>query len=946
MWVIMVDHSGSMGEGFRKSAEQASFRDRRTQQTVKLQAAVESVLIELPRLPARSDVTLCGFTSSARVLHRGPAGDQAGFATALRGLNADGGTDIASALDSARTQVSAAKRPSPALDLPETNRIMLITDGLSDREKARQAARKCARDGLTVDVILIDPTDEAQELAAAVAGETNGRWEPVFGPEDLSRAAAEARAAMEIEAQQTGEAARAAAAETAAIRAERAARDAVLFRASYPGALTADAWYPLFVHVYAERMEGELKARLAELAPSLGPRPRRTEVPAGSAIAPGTELEIQPVIEHVRCRPPRIPVIWAEQLEEARFEIAYADPTGPGDVCHGDVLVLANGLVIAKIPVSFQVTADGAAGGAGLQENTVKMISQVFGSYARKDAVIVARFRAAYKALGIRLFVDTLDIDAGMTWKKYILDQIEASDLFQLFWSPASAASAEVGNEWRHALQVAAGRSPGTHFIRPIYWTKPLPHPPEPLAAINFWYFDPQNLGFPEAALPGPAGAAPWSARRAEVRFPVITLHEDPGGATAYRVQEALSAIVPFLEQVTGLRYYPPATYLVDEAIVTGLRPAAEPDARESPANERSDDEPPDLPAGQDVLVKHLDRLLSVFHDHGNRRARQGDADVQHVREQAGKGFARNVRRYLADRTPRVPRDRASRLARLAEEDFPAYANEYVKQLLALVREDLRTPNEYRVPDATKQVWELRHPGLHADDVLRPMARPAHAETPVNERYLGKLSQTCKEVLRHIDAQPPPPPAPEYLRLGVPAFGIFRYRDAARDLGDQARYVLSGTPAVYVCAAAFERLAGRLREGGMPEDAVPARAAALLTATLVHEHMHAALATGLDRDGLAAATAGTGLWAAARSLNEALAAWAQRHFFRDDPGMSGECSRYIAAGDYPAWPYRGADALEAAFTAEGISAIRQAVHMLRSSPEIAQREFDARMAVP
>ena len=96
--------------------------------------------------------------------------------------------------------------------------------------------------------------------------------------------------------------------------------------------------------------------------------------------------------------------------------------------------------------------------------------------------------------------------------------------------------------------------------------------------------------------------------------------------------------------------------------------------------------------------------------------------------------------------------------------------------------------------------------------------------------------------------------------------------------------------------------------------------------------MHATLATGLDRDGLAAATAGTDLWAAGKNLNEALAAWAQRHFFRDDPSMSVECSRYIAAGDYPAWPYRGADALEAAFAADGLAAIRQAVHMLRASP--------------
>jgi hypothetical protein len=36
-------------------------------------------------------------------------------------------------------------------------------------------------------------------------------------------------------------------------------------------------------------------------------------------------------------------------------------------------------------------------------------------------------------------------------------------------------------------------------------------------------------------------------------------------GAYGHHVQDALSAIVPFLEEVTGLRYYPPVTYLVDE---------------------------------------------------------------------------------------------------------------------------------------------------------------------------------------------------------------------------------------------------------------------------------------------------------------------------------------------------------------------------------------------
>ena len=114
-------------------------------------------------------------------------------------------------------------------------------------------------------------------------------------------------------------------------------------------------------------------------------------------------------------------MIWAEQLEEARFEIAYAGPAGPGDVCHGDVLVLASGLVIAKIPVSFQVADGGAADGSARRENTATMIRQVFGSYARKDADIVDRFRAAYRALGIQLFVDVLDIGSGVSWRKFVL---------------------------------------------------------------------------------------------------------------------------------------------------------------------------------------------------------------------------------------------------------------------------------------------------------------------------------------------------------------------------------------------------------------------------------------------------------------------------------------------------------------------------------------------
>ena len=492
MWLILIDHSGSMGGEFRASADKATFRDRRTQQRVKLDAAVESVLIELRRLAASAltatQVSLFGFTSSVEFLHEGEARDLEGFAAALRRLVPENGTDIAAALDGARMHVAGVSADTTF------HRFLLVTDGLSDLTEARRAARDCAQAHITVDVVVIDPIDEARDLAAAVAGETTGRWEPVFGPEDLDRAAADARSGLETQTQRLQEAASEIAAFAAALRVETAKRERVLFTAAYPGLLMPGVWHPLYVHVLQDSLRDQLETRLAELSARLGPQPQRTEALANSMIPPGTVLEIQPVFSAVRCRPRRRTITWNEALAEVAFQVQAVAPAGVDEICRGNVLVSAHGLLIAQIPVSFSVAAGHDAGMPGLRTSSAQMISQVFGSYAHSDADVVTRFRAAYRALGIHLFIDTLDINGGEPWRRFLEEQIERSDLFQLFWSAAAAASKAVEDEWQHALGVAANGPVGARFIRPVYWTKPLPGPPEPLAGIQFWYFDLRNF--------------------------------------------------------------------------------------------------------------------------------------------------------------------------------------------------------------------------------------------------------------------------------------------------------------------------------------------------------------------------------------------------------------------------------------------------------------------
>jgi hypothetical protein len=934
MWIILLDHSASMRNAFEASDEAMTLRDRRADAPVKLAAAIECVLVDLARLPRDVPVSLFGFANSAELLAEGPAGEHSAFVGALERLHAGGGTNIAAALDSAR---SHGESVSPR---PLVIRILLVTDGLSDVREAVSAARECASSGIPVDVALIDPTARARQLAAKVAGVTGGRWEPVFGPRDLEHATSQARASVAAMVQRTEEAVRRSTDEAAKVDAEVAGRDAVLFSASYPGVITRAAWHPLYVHMYSESLRPELEAKLADRAEHLGSRPRRRDAPANSAIAPGTALEIQPVVHGVRCRPSRLTVEWKEELEEARFEAEYAGQADAEDICSGVVLVAVEGLPIAQIPVSFIVSSSPAETAPFLTASA-RMIRDVFGSYAHEDADIVSRFRAAYRALGIRLFIDTLDIDGGQPWKRYLRQQIDSSDLFQLFWSQAAAASAAVEDEWRHALDVARARPPGTAFIRPVYWSQPPPSPPEPLAELHFRYVDPQTLGISaarNATDQQPAPPAPSS--KADVRFPVVPLVDEWDSSTADHIQEALRSVVPFIEELTGLRYYPPVTYLTDEVTVIDLRKSAEPDARWLTEPPRPTGTP--LTASQEKAIRRLGDLLLQFSKYAEQHPRAWSRDLPDIRREADGGFIADVRDFLQGRPPGTRQARDQWRVYTRSRDFPSYAATYIDLLVGFLEHQIHVPQARRL--APGQIQALR--GQYGDAVARALERKIGKRTPepghIDETYTANLARAGRAVVRMLRERPDPPKVSGLLRAAAPAFAVFQYRGtappSARLSGGTAP---ASAPAVLICRNAFERVTSGLREQHLAEEETRQLAQAFLTSTLVHEHTHAALATGLDNQGLAATAAGTTTWADGHNLNEALAAWTQRHYHRDNPLVFAECSRYISTGTYPSWPYAGADVLEKLYGATGMKEIRQYIHMLRQTPEIAQQKFDS-----
>ncbi|SHM71659.1 TIR domain-containing protein [Cryptosporangium aurantiacum] len=890
MWTVLLDHSSSMGEGFVASAKDAAPRDRHSHQQSKLAAAVENLMATLEWIPNETPIALFGFTSSARLLTSGVVGDSARISDALAALRPTDGTDIAAALDRVRHHFASTA------SAPPVKSVLLVTDGLSDVTKARSAAERCTATGIQVMMILIDPTDQARALANAVA---TGGCQPVYGTEELAEATAGVTNAMLAGPRLKAARARAAARRNE-VHAEAAGKEPVEFTAAFPGRLPRGGAAELHVFVHQPSMRAQLEAEVA----TLRTRSPLTRTAHGDDVAlrvkRRSRIWIEPVIDGIQCYPstPQL-VVWENALEHREFTL-LADSTAGVREGTVEVSVEQDGmrLVAARIPVSIQVGESQAA----WETRTVRMVSKVFASYAREDNRIVERFWAAYRALGIELFVD-LDMPPGVVWEPFLREQIDDSDAFQLFWSDESAGSPNVAAEWQHALATASAKR-GASFIKPVFWADTCPAVPPELNHLHFRKFDPADLGLlPDGE--SRTHAEKPSPSRLQLRVPVLSFVTDTAAAiTASRAESALRGIVPFLESLTELRYYPPVTCLVDAATVHGVRRETEPDARPRPDLARDEGSEVDLPEATEQIVDRIGRVLLRFH-----RTRYA-----HTLIHAEDWFEGDVRTHLAGARQRetlreLPTNKA--LEELRLDNFPAYASRYLALISQQVAEYLRSCS----PDERRQ--------LGAD-------------------YPEELRAARDQVLRLIRAKPPVPRISRLIRTGAPTLGVFRYRDDGLAPGKSVRSFLPHPeiPVVLLSVNTFDLLADSVRADGVPEAEVSENVVVMLSSTLAHEHAHGILALGVDEQGRAATGLRNDEWTTAANLNEAIATWIQGHYQREDPDAFEEWRRYVVFGEYPSWPYRGAETVEALYQRDGVGAVQRLIRDVRHDPDAAQRHFD------
>jgi hypothetical protein len=583
-----------------------------------------------------------------------------------------------------------------------------------------------------------------------------------------------------------------------------------------------------------------------------------------------------------------------------------------------------------------------------------------------------------------------------------------------------------------------------------------MPRPPEELSNLHFARLDLEPLRpSKDREDISPPVPLPVPKTRLETSFPIFETVDSVSSWVPW-LQEQMGELVPFLEELIGIRYFPPVTFLVDEHVVRATREVLTTDA---------------FDGGEDVLEPVLEILRALalaFHvgklvdpeARGDRatffEAHGGEsvAAFDHVRIMAeyvfdgptkdylaGKDVFGKARRSLTHVLEAIVDSRqsgsyasgynAAKMARQTLEKASAEERVSLSNVMtAYTLKKLESLKDSERRSAATQLLDSALPGLAdkygvVEFFRQPMAhtlahhqqfeeyladfvrhwigyiRIARSKRPdavidvgysVHPSALEWLQRTFRGVNFNVTRIEEPDwhssqprayfamPIYDYEQcveqlsgllfsmlskgrtdrvvklvntvvsthgIYIPAFASEAQAELVRSLtqrGWAAAAALPGQHKVLLCMGAVERFEEELVEMGWDKDEAHDLARRFCVSVLVHEHFHAAIATGLDQTGRAALGAEhPRRWQTASTLNESLAVWCERHLFRSDPKMLDLIDGYIASGTYPTWPYRGGEVIERFHGTGGTPAVRGWMGHLRDDPENAQREFDQRV---
>ena len=214
----------------------------------------------------------------------------------------------------------------------------------------------------------------------------------------------------------------------------------------------------------------------------MGGTPTISTAQSNFSVDVGSLITFVPHVAGIQFSSIALTVTWLPPYQSVTF--LFTVPLNLKSDLTGHITVYQGPLVLGEIPIHMRLLVEPATESNNLTaESQITRFDPVFASYSHRDFPVMEYFRRVRQSLGQTMLVDIYDLRAGDHWADRLLEMIDQSAAFQLFWSKHSAESNYCRQEWEHALAYADSRP---RFIQPVWWDEPMPSPPLALAGIHF----------------------------------------------------------------------------------------------------------------------------------------------------------------------------------------------------------------------------------------------------------------------------------------------------------------------------------------------------------------------------------------------------------------------------------------------------------------------------
>lgn len=223
----------------------------------------------------------------------------------------------------------------------------------------------------------------------------------------------------------------------------------------------------------------DFASRMQEILDGLSPTAKHHLGAGKASWAEGAEVRVVFSASGLEVDEPVQQFQWDGEYDVVNFDVRV-----PSEAPHSNVILKFDAFVgefpAGRVRVDLTIAPEASH---AVSVVTAPTFSTGFASYASDDRLrVLDRVSAMRQLTGIDIFMDCVSLRPSERWADRLYDEIEARDLFLLFWSTSASCSEWVTREWKAALETKGEQAMQIQPLDPL----DAPPPPPELEHLHF----------------------------------------------------------------------------------------------------------------------------------------------------------------------------------------------------------------------------------------------------------------------------------------------------------------------------------------------------------------------------------------------------------------------------------------------------------------------------